>query len=144
MGLFRAAMRKVKQELIALALVTTIIRRACLDTRPCNQGPMKPVLMAVGAFLLVLGVLVLPLGSSVVSIGLFKAELQYSQSTTTPANSTSVYTQYVAYADQAEMLAILGAILAPVGAALLVYGLAEGRNAGKEKQVPSPMEPTPA
>jgi len=99
--------------------------------------------MAVGAFALVLGLALIPVGSFVVNTGLFRTELQFSQASS-QLNATSMSSQYAVYANEGEAITIVGAILAPVGAAILVYGFFEGRTAGKGKQVASPAEPTQA
>jgi len=93
---------------------------------------MRPVFVAVGALVLVLGGTLVAFAPFYVSTGFYKAELNSIQSFNSSTNTSSALSSYSSYADTGELIALVGTIIAPVGAAMLAYGLSKGKT--EEKQ----------
>ena len=95
---------------------------------------MRPVLTTTGAFALVLGVALIFFATFYVQTGVLRAEGSVSSTT----NASTILSTYTNYAATGELISLAGVIIAPVGAAILAYGLSTGKRGEKEKQaVPS-------
>lgn len=70
---------------------------------------------------MVLGLTMLFAGSYYATAGLLKVELENTLVSGAP-NYATIATVYAGYANTGEYVVILGAVLAPVGAAVLTYG----------------------
>ena len=103
---------------------------------------MKTAFLVVGAAVLVAGASLIALAPFYVETGFYKAEMKsIQQATNSSITPSSLYSTYSSYADTGNWIAIAGAITAPVGAALLAYGLSAKKTDEKEKQVASATEP---
>jgi hypothetical protein len=93
---------------------------------------MKPALAAVGAAVLVLGLGLIFASPSIVEQGIYRSE--FSQIGATSVNSTSIQSTISYYANFGEVVLILGVIIAPLGAAMTVYGMSSkpSEDAGKQ------------
>jgi len=100
--------------------------------------PMRPVFVTAGAVLLVLGASMMAAGPFVLSTGYVRQELELIQSNPSGTNSSQLLSIYDSVANQGEFLVITGALLAPVGAGLMAYGL----TARKQEAPPQPALPT--
>jgi len=101
---------------------------------------MRPTIVAAGALVLVLGGTLMAFAPFYVSSGFYKSELKSIQSFNSSANASSVLSSYSSYADTGELIALMGAIVAPVGAAILAYGLSKGKT--EEKQTMPASQPS--
>ena len=93
---------------------------------------MKTEFVTLGAFLLVFGTALMFYGPILEGGAFYKAEASILQDQSGQnVNMTSVmataYNQAVTTLDQAEIISLVGVAVAPVGAALLAYGLTAGR-----------------
>jgi hypothetical protein len=84
---------------------------------------MRPMFVTVGAALLVLGSAMIAVGPFVVSTGFSKQELSYIQTNANGVNQSTLYSIYDQTANQGELIVLTGALLAPVGAAMIAWGL---------------------
>ncbi len=107
---------------------------------------MRTAFVVVGAALLVAGGCLLAFAPFYTSTGFYTAELKYIQTSynSTSPNPSLVASTYASYADTGELIALVGAVIAPIGAGTLAYGIAAGRSGGKEKQDASLVEPVQA
>jgi len=96
--------------------------------------------IVIGAALLVAGAALIAFAPFFTTTGFYRAETQFSESFNSSVAASLVST-YSFYADWGELIAIVGVVLAPVGAAILAYGLTVGKGGEKEKQVPPVAEP---
>jgi len=101
---------------------------------------MRTAFFVAGAAVLVAGASLILVAPFYVSTGFYSSELKTIQAETNSSVSpSSMYSIYSSYANTGEWMAIAGAIIAPVGAALLAYGLSSKKT--EEKQV-TPAEET--
>jgi len=106
---------------------------------------MRTAFMVIGAAVLVAGASLIALAPYYTQTGFYRVELKYAfNSSSLISNPSFLYSQYSGYADTGDLVAIMGAIIAPVGAALLAYGLSGSKTEEKEKQVGSATEPMQA
>jgi len=104
---------------------------------------MRPFLVVVGAFILVLGFTLMYLGPTLTTASFYKSEAalfntQENGSTNGTAALAQLYNNEVSTANQAEIIIFVGAFLAPAGGAVLAFGLATT----KHKEDESPMAPS--
>jgi hypothetical protein len=103
---------------------------------------MRTAFLVAGAALLVAGASLIALAPFYVSSGFYRAELKTiqaeSNSSVTPS---TVYSIYSSFADTGNWVAIAGAVTAPVGAALMAYGVSAKKTEEKEKLVAPAAEP---
>jgi hypothetical protein len=99
---------------------------------------MRPMFVSVGAALLVLGSAMIAVGPFVVSTGFSREELSYIQTSANGVNQSTLYSMYNQIANQGELIVLTGALLAPVGAWLMAYGLTS-----RKPEAPS-SQPAPA
>jgi len=83
---------------------------------------MRPMYVTVGAALLVLGAAMMAVGPFVVETSLYKQELSFVPSNQS-VNQSTIYSAYDNAANQGELTVLIGVVAAPVGAALMAYGL---------------------
>jgi len=86
---------------------------------------MRTAYLVVGAALLVAGAALIAFAPFYTNMGFFKAELkstelEFNSSSTA---SSAMLSTYSSYADAGELIALAGVIIAPIGGALLGYGL---------------------
>jgi len=104
---------------------------------------VKTVFLVIGAAVLVAGASLIAFAPFYSQTGFYKSQLKYAfNESSVVSNPSIVYSTYSSYADTADWIAIAGAILAPVGAALLAYGLSAKETEEKEKEVAPAAEPT--
>ena len=104
---------------------------------------MRPLLLVLGAFVLVLGFTLMNLGPTLTTASFYKSEAKlFTAQANSSGNETAAITQM--YADevnalnQAEVIVLVGAFLAPSGGAVLALGLATT----KRKDDGAPMSPS--
>jgi hypothetical protein len=108
---------------------------------------MRPLLVVVGAFILVLGFTFMNLGPTITTASFYKSEASlFSNQANGSANATAalaqMYKDEVNAANLAELIVLVGAFLAPSGGAILALGLVtRGRN---QDGAPSEPPATPA
>jgi len=100
--------------------------------------------MVIGAAVLVAGASLIALAPYYTQTGFYRVEFKYGFNSSIVSNPSILYSKYSGYADTGDLIAIVGAIIAPVGAALLAYGLSERKTEEKERQVGSATEPMQA
>ena len=83
---------------------------------------------------MVLGGALIAFASLYVSTGFLRAELGSIQSMSSAVNATTVLSKYSSYADTGELISLAGAVVAPLGAAILAYGLSTGKSGKKEEK----------
>jgi hypothetical protein len=105
---------------------------------------VRPILVAIGAFALVLGGAMIAFASFYVSTGIFRAEFSSVQSLSSSSNASALLTSYSNYADTGELISLVGAIFAPVGAAILAYGLATSKSGEEQRRAVTSTEPMQA
>jgi len=106
---------------------------------------MRIAFMVIGAAVLVAGASLIAFAPYYTQTGFYRVELKYAfNSSSLVSNPSILYSQYSSYANTGDLMAIAGAIIAPVGAALLAYGLSARKTEEKEKQVGSATEPIQA
>ena len=98
---------------------------------------MKPLIGALGAALLALGFALILISPMFVSASLYKAEASAFAGGASAANLSSIYKTVSSSIDQTEWIAIAGAVLAPVGGAIMVYALASTKSS-KDVSEPTP------
>ncbi len=101
--------------------------------------PMRIVFLVIGAGLLAAGGALIAFAPYYVTTGLYRAEFRASQSFN--QNVSAIFSEYTNYVETGDLIALAGVIAAPIGAAMLAYGIAAGRAGEKEKQV-APVTPT--
>jgi hypothetical protein len=103
---------------------------------------VRTAFLVAGAALLVAGASLIAFAPFYVNTGFYKAELKSLQvETNSSVSPSSMYSTYSSYADTGNWIAIAGATIAPVGAALLAYGLSAKKTEEKEKLVTPAGEP---
>ena len=108
-------------------------------------APVRTVFLVVGAAVLVAGASLIALAPYYVDTGFYRAELKSFQvETNSSAASSVMYSTYSSYADTGNWIAIAGAIIAPLGAALLAYGLSAKKTEEKDSEVAPAAEPVQA
>jgi hypothetical protein len=115
-----------------------------LNTKPSMSKDVRPILVATGAFVLVLGGAMIAFASFYVSTGIFRAEFSSVQSLSSSSNASALLTSYSNYADTGELISLVGAIFAPVGAAILAYGLATSKSGEEQRRAVTSTEPMQA
>jgi len=106
---------------------------------------MRTAFLVAGAAILVAGASLIALAPFYVSTGFYSAELKSVQAELNASASPSVmYSAYSGYANTGNWIAVVGAIIAPVGAALLAYGLSTKKPEAPEENVPRSTESIPA
>jgi hypothetical protein len=105
---------------------------------------MRTAFIVAGAALLVAGAALIAFAPFYTDTGFYRAELKYSQLAynSSSAYSSTVLNIYSGYADNGELIALAGVIVAPVGGALLAYGLSAKKTEANEKQAAPATEPT--
>ena len=105
---------------------------------------MRTAFVVAGAALLVAGATLIVFAPFYTETGFYRAELKYSQEVYNSSStaSTSVLSTYSSYADNGELIALAGVVVAPVGGALLAYGLTARKAEGTGKQTAPAPEPT--
>jgi hypothetical protein len=114
------------------------------------KAAMKPFLVVTGAFILILGFTLMNTGPTLTEASFYKTEAGIiGNQTTNITNETAATAAYVQLyknevnaINEAESVLFLGALLAPVGGAVLALGLVTNRR----KEDGAPMQPavTPA
>jgi hypothetical protein len=107
---------------------------------------MKPKIVAIGAFLLVLGAALIGLTPVLTEAALYTAEIALSTSVQSDTNATSLLISERNVVTQYELLAVLGVVLAALGAGILGYGLSATGARETEKSMdatPPPSGGTP-
>jgi len=104
---------------------------------------MRPLLVVVGAFVLVLGLTLMLLGPTLTTTSFYKEEAklfstQENGATNATAALTQMYNDEVNTANQSEIIVLVGAFLAPSGGAVLAFGLATT----SRKETGGPTEPS--
>ena len=104
---------------------------------------MRPLLVVLGAFVLVLGFTLMNLGPTLTTTSFYKSEaklfnIQANSSSSGTAALAQMYNDEVNTANQAEIIVLAGALLAPSGGAVLAFGLATT----KRKDAGTPIEPS--
>lgn len=110
---------------------------------------MKPKIVAIGAFLLVLGGALVAVTPVLTEAALYSAEISgLSTATASGTNSTSFLISMRNVITQYELVAVLGVVLAAVGAGILGYGLSASEVREPEKTMdatpPPSSGPTPS
>ena len=108
---------------------------------------MRPYLVVTGAFVLILGFALINTGPTLTSASFYKEEAGlFSAQAGNPGNATAslaqLYSQEADAINQAEIILYLGAVLAPVGGAILALGLVT--NGRKDGYPPKQPDPAPA
>ena len=85
---------------------------------------MRPVVVVVGVFVLILGCALISVGPFLTTSAFYKEEVSLMrQSEGGNSNMNSTYLSLSNDLDQATRVVILGVILAPIGGTILAYGL---------------------
>lgn len=111
-------------------------RPPCLTTALSHLRPVKPVIAALGAFLLVLGGALIAFASFYVSTGFINAELGSAQSFNSTMGVSTLLSKYSGIASTAELVSLAGVVLAPLGGAVLAYGVTQGKSEEKAERSP--------
>jgi len=93
---------------------------------------MKPFLVVTGAFILILGFALMSLGPTLTTASFYKAEAGLISTQSSSVNATAalaqMYNDEVNAVNQAEFILYVGAVLAPVGGAILALGLVSNKS----------------
>ncbi len=103
---------------------------------------MRIAFVVIGAAVLVAGASMIAFAPFYTNTGYYRAALHFTQ--VGGFNASSAASLFSSYADRGELIAFVGVVLAPIGAAILAYGLASGKNGVKEGQAAPPIEPVQA
>jgi len=98
---------------------------------------MRPKIIAVGAFLLVLGAALIAVTPVLTEAALYGEEISLSTSAANGLNATSLLISERNTLVQYELLAVVGVAVAAAGAGILGYGLSTGETREPEKSVDS-------
>jgi len=102
---------------------------------------MKPLLVVAGAFILILGFTLMNLGPTLTTASFYKTEAGFISKESSSVNATAalaqMYNDEVNAINQTEIILFVGAVLAPVGGAILALGLVSS----KTKEDGAPIHP---
>jgi len=102
---------------------------------------MRPPLVVMGAFILILGFALMNLAPALTTASFYKEEAGLISKESNSVNATAALAQTVNddvnAVNQAEIILLVGAVLAPVGGAVLALGLVSSKN----KDEVQPMHP---
>lgn len=106
---------------------------------------MRPVVVVVGVFVLILGGALISIGPFLTNSAFYKMDANIMHQ----GSSTNLNSTYSAVSDdlnQAARVVLLGVILAPIGGAILAYGLitTRGQKAAAEASRNEAEPPVPA
>ena len=104
---------------------------------------MRPALVTAGVLLLVLGGTLIAIGPVMMQAGFYRLEAQaISQTSPTGSNVRSILASELTYVNEGQAAALVGAVLAPIGAAILAYGLITGGSRMKAEEPVPVAEPS--
>ena len=115
---------------------------------PLGTKPVRTAFLVAGAALLVAGATLMAFAPFYANTGFVRAELQQEEAVANSSSSSNVATTmlaaYSSYANNSELIALTGVIVAPIGAALLAYGLSAKKTEENEKQAAPGTDPMQA
>ena len=105
------------------------IRTGRLNSSCPQMFLMRPPIIVLGAFILILGFGLMSLGPTLTTASFYKSEAglfstQASGSANTTAVLAQMYQDEVNAVNLVEIIVLVGALLAPIGGAVLAFGLA--------------------
>jgi hypothetical protein len=84
---------------------------------------LRPIVVVVGVFVLILGCALISVGPFLTSSAFYREEVNLIRQGASGTNQNSTIIALTNDLNQATTVVLLGAILAPIGGAILAYGL---------------------